>query len=49
MDDTPEAARRTVNLSIFFRHLLSQLMPELGDKASPVTDPEVFLRIFYRK
>lgn len=48
-DDTPEASRRTVNLSIFFRHLLSQMMPEFGDRASPVTSPETILRILYRK
>lgn len=48
-DDTTEAARRTVNLSLFFRHLLSQLIPEFGEGASPVTHPEVLLRIQYRK
>lgn len=49
VDDTPEAARRTVNLSLFFGHLLSQMMPESGGKTVPVMHQETFLRIRYRK
>ena len=48
-DDTPEAARQTVNLSIFFQHLLSQIMPELGEKAFLPSPSETFMRIQFRK
>lgn len=48
-DDTEEAARRTVSLSLFFRHLLSQMLPEFGERAVPFALSETFLRLHYRK
>jgi hypothetical protein len=49
IDDTPETARQTVNLSIFFRHLLDQLMPESRERPFLPTPSETFMRIQFRK
>jgi hypothetical protein len=48
-DDSELAARRTVNLSIFFRHLLSQMLPQFGQPGATTPPQEPFARIQYRK